>query len=547
MQIQPLTSQNKFQPTRAPLPLPQSAALPEPETTDRATFGPVPPAPQPARQPEPAPPASQPATPPAPPPVQLALLESGPATPASAPLTSVLEQAANSALIHDAADYHRQQAYLVMDRMIAGTDPVTGLLPLHFETRDGQVVATDHIAAGLDMGRQTAGLVMTAEVARRHGDEDRAQHYLQAAEKNWSRGKQLLAEGDAFVQRRDFNEDGSVKSSERGEPGKSALEQDNMSRINPRGYAFRGAADLFLATAKPEYKSDFNRYFQAWVRDFHDPDQGGFFLHANLDNPTDHQERSSFKEPGGKDSSYDGQAGAKGNDSTIYALSGVLLPANQVLATPQTQQLVQEQMDLILDRFQRQNGMLWENYTADFQPISQDWQNQPRADGQSSHVAIGGHTAMAAQQLLEGASQLRAQEAIDQARYNTYVDRTVELFEDFANQSGAIDWQTGAVHNAIRVEEPEQEKRWIQDWVDASWQQAELIQSLVRLKEVGRLADLQGPEGKTGNDLLRAATSYYRNHYGQSDNPSYQDYFGNPDVYHVPQVALYLQQALQGE
>jgi len=429
-----------------------------------------------------------------------------------------------------------------MDRMIEARDPVTGLLPLHFETRDGKLVATDHIAAGLDMGRQTAGLVMTAQLAALQGDKPRAERYLQAAEENYSQGQKLLADGDVFVQRRDFNEDGTVKFSERGEPGKSAAGEDNMSRVNPRGYAFRGAAELFLATAKPKYKDDFNRYFQAWVRDFHDPAEGGFFLHSNLDQAGDHQERSAFKAPGGGESNYDGKAGAKGNDGTIYAMSGVLLAANEVLATPQTQQLVKEQMDLILDKFQRSNGMLWENYQADFQPLSQDWQSQPREDGQSSHVAIGGHTAMASQQIIEGARQLKKQGVLDQAQYQSYIDRTVACFQDFASQSGAVDWQSGAVHNAIRVEEPDQSKRWISNWGDASWQQAELIQSLVRLKEEGRLADIHGPNGLNGQDLLLSAERHYQDRYSQSDSPSFKDYFGNPDVYHVPQVALYLEQ-----
>ena len=200
-------------------------------------------------------------------------------------------------------------------------------------------------------------------------------------------------------------------------------------------------------------------------------------------------------------------------------------------------------MDLILDKFHRHNGMLWENYQADFSPISQDWQNQPNEDGTSGHVAIGGHTAMAGQQILEGARQLRAQGVIDEARYSSYVDRTVELFQDFASQSGALDWQSGAVHNAIRVEEPRQEKRWLQAWGDASWQQAELLQTLLRLQQEGRLQSIQGPAGEDGRDLLVAAQRCYQANFAQKENPSFQDYFGNPDVYHVPQVALYFSQA----
>ncbi|MCA9795267.1 MAG: hypothetical protein KC910_25835, partial [Candidatus Eremiobacteraeota bacterium] len=222
----------------------------------------------------------------------------------------------------------------------------------------------------------------------------------------------------------------------------------------------------------------------------------------------------------------------------------VLLSANEVLATDQTRALVKEQMDLILDKFTRYNGMLWENYTADFTPISQDWQNQNREDGVSSHVAIGGHTAMAAQQIVEGARQLHAQGAIGQAEYESYLDRGLELFQDFASNSGALDWQTGAVHNAIRVEEPDPSKRWLSGWGDAAWQQAELLQTLVRFQEVGRLGAIEGPDGQTGVDLLSKAEAHYQSAFSvPTEGYQFQDYFGNPDVYHRPQVAQYFTQA----
>lgn len=446
-------------------------------------------------------------------------------------------------LISAARDFHRQQAYEVADRFIAARDTVTGLLPLHVKTEGGQLVPADHASSGLDMGRQTSGLVMTAELAKAAGDETRADRYIEAAVLNHENGKRLLAEGDVFVHMRDFNDDGSVKSTNVGEPGRSAPGEDDMSRINPRGYAFRGAADLYRATGRSEFRSDFARYFTAWVRDFHDDVNGGFFVHASVQRPGDHTERGSFNDPGGVPSSYDGQAGAKGNDAAVYALSGVLLPANEVLGTEQTQRLVREQMDVILDRFQRWNGMLWENYGADFRPVSQDWQNQPRADaGPSSHVAIGGHSAMAPQQIIEGARQLKAQGAITSEEYASYVDRSVALFQDFASNSDAVDWTTGAVHNAIRVEEPQADRRWIREWGDASWQQAELLQTLVRLSEEDRLKDIRGPQGQTGEDLLPRAQRHYEASYALKSDYAF-DGFGNPDVYHIPQVATYFQQA----
>jgi hypothetical protein len=100
---------------------------------------------------------------------------------------------------------------------------------------------------------------------------------------------------------------------------------------------------------------------RAWIRDFHDPMDGGFFIHANVMDPSDHREIGTFKDPGGVDSEYEGWRGVKGNDGTVYVLSSVLLLANEILGTEQTQDPVREQLDIILRRFRRQNGMLWEN------------------------------------------------------------------------------------------------------------------------------------------------------------------------------------------
>jgi hypothetical protein len=52
--------------------------------------------------------------------------------------------------------------------------------------------------------------------------------------------------------------------------------------------------------------------------------------------PGDHTERDSFVTPGGRPSPFDGRAGVKDNDGTVYALSKVLLLANDLLATPET-------------------------------------------------------------------------------------------------------------------------------------------------------------------------------------------------------------------
>lgn len=441
-------------------------------------------------------------------------------------------------IIIDSQKIHTAQAYDFMDRLIAARDAVTGLLPFRIKTDGEKLVAVDHSASGIDMGRATTGLVMLSRLARAEEDLARTHKYLKVAEENYKRGKELLAEGDYFVHRRDFDDQGNPTTSAIGE-------QDNMSRVNPCAYAFRAAAELYRATGQESYKRDFERYFGAWVRDFYDPANRGFFIHANVMDPSDHKETVPLKEPGGVDSAYDGRRGLKGNDGTIYALSAVLLQANEILGTEQTQNLVKEQLDIILGKLHRQNGMLWENYTNDWKPISADWQNlpmdAPKGQGvRTSHVAIGGHTAMAPQQIIEGARQLLKQGKINEAEYASYIDQALSLFQEFATQSGAIDWNTGAVHNAIRVEEPRIEHRWYPQWGDAGWQQAELIQTLLRFRQEGRLKDIKKvPSGKTGEELLKLAEQHYVTTYPVPANYEFIKDFANPDVYHRPQLALY--------
>ena len=455
-----------------------------------------------------------------------------------------LEQSSTSRqTIASARQHHTRQAYDFIDHLIAAKDNVTGLLPLHVKTEGGQLMATDHVASGLDMGRTTAGLLMLSHVAQAEGDTDRATRYMEAGKANHEKGKELLSHGDYFLHQRDYDDEGNPTTSVVGEPGKNAHDEDNMSRVNPRAYAFRAAAELYRATGKEMYRTDFERYFGAWVRDFHDPAYGGFFIHANVTDPSDHKEIASFKDPGGADSSYDGRLGVKGNDGTIYALAAVLLQANEVLGNDQTQGLVKEQIDLILNKFHRRSGMLWENYTHDWMPISVGWQSQllDAYEGQApntSHVAIGGHTAMAPQQIIEGARQLLAQRRISDGEYRLYITRSLELFQEFVADSGAVDWNAGAVHNGIRVEESRPEHRLMRPWSDAGWQQAELIQTLVRIEEEGCLKDIQGPSGKSGEDLLRLAEQHYIENYPVPTNYSFGE-FGNPDVYHRPQLALY--------
>jgi hypothetical protein len=439
---------------------------------------------------------------------------------------------------------HVAQAYHFLDRLIAAKDTVTGLLPVHVKTEDGKLRPVDHISSGLDMGRTSAGLVMLSKLAGAGGDPVRADRYLKVAKENYKRGKELLAVRDYFVHRRDFNDQGAPTITEVGEPNKSAPGEDNMSRVNSRAYAFRAAAELYLATREENYKTDFVEYFNAWIRDFYDPTNAGFFIHGNIIDPLDHKEIDTFKYLGGVDSEYDGRQGIKGNDGVIYALSSILLQANEILGIQQVYDLVKEQLDIILRKLRWHNGLIWENYTNDWKPISVGWQNQPMDAPESqsvktSHVAIGGHTAMAFQQIIEGARQLFKQEKLSEAEYASYIDQALSMFQEFAAQSGAIDWNTGVVHNAMRVEEPRIEHRWLRGWGDASWQQAELIQTLLRFREEDLLQDIKGPDGKTGEELLDLAEQYYFTTYAIPINYSFTEYFGNPDVYHRPQLALY--------
>jgi hypothetical protein len=275
-----------------------------------------------------------------------------------------------------AKETYLAEAYSFMDKLIVAMDSVTGLLPVHIKTERRRLLALDHYASGLDMGRTTSGLIMLSEIARANGDDVRAERYMREAERNYERGKEILAEHHYFVHSRDFDDQRNVVMTEIGEWDRSDPSASNMSRVNARSYALRAAGDLYRATGVEGYKEDFERYLAAWIGDFHDPVDGGFFIHTNVKNASDHKEIKPFKDPGGADSQYDGRRGAKGNDGTIYALSSVLLCANEVLDTEQTQGLVQEQLDIILETFHRQNGMLWENYTHDWQPVSLDWQNE---------------------------------------------------------------------------------------------------------------------------------------------------------------------------
>src|SRR5688572_19345665 len=97
----------------------------------------------------------------------------------------MLKPSALDQIIIDAGKIHRVQAYDFMDRMIAAKDVVTGLLPLHVKTDNGKLVAVDHVASGLDIGRTTAGLVMLSRLAVDEGDTTRVERYIRAAEENY--------------------------------------------------------------------------------------------------------------------------------------------------------------------------------------------------------------------------------------------------------------------------------------------------------------------------------------------------------------------------
>ena len=229
--------------------------------------------------------------------------------------------------------------------------------------------------------------------------------------KTTKEARNSLAKQEYFVHQINFDDQGK-QTTNLGEPGKSAPGQDNMSPgESSRVCVPRSAAELYLATNQESYRIDFERYFKAWIRDFYDPTNAGFFIHANVTDHSDHKEMGPFKNPGGVDSGYDGLRGVKGNDGTIYALSSVLLQANDVLANEQTQNLIERATGYHPRKTSSAKrhalGELYQRLEADLGGLAESahgstrrTQDEPRSNR---------WPAMAPQQIIEGARQLHRQ------------------------------------------------------------------------------------------------------------------------------------------
>lgn len=182
------------------------------------------------------------------------------------------------------------------------------------------------------------------------------------------------------------------------------------------------------------------------------------------------------------------------------------------------------------------------------------WQDQPvvppvtLSDGSvlaRSHVAIGGHTVMAAQALAQGALELYRLGAIDGGARDRYLDRAVKIVQDAVDHR-VIEWDEGRVQNAnlleVPVEHLEVRRRpGGNDWGQAAWQQRELLQTLLVLREANRLGHLVGPGNARGQELLLNVLERVQ---GERVPPDYQGGFGDEWRYHGPRAVGFLARAM---
>jgi hypothetical protein len=199
---------------------------------------------------------------------------------------------------------------------------------------------------------------------------------------------------------------------------------------------------------------------------------------------------------------------------------------------------------------------MWETYSVDasgtLEPIRFAWQDQPVTPPivlenimtiSHSHVAIGGHTVMAAGQIAEGAVELFRLNAIDQSQLQKYLSRAVNIING-AVAEGVIEWNDGLVNNANLLEVPSgYEQRRLPGgnyWGQAAWQQLQLVQALIVLKDAGRLLDIVSSEGGIGYELLDNVVNNVLTNFRIPQN--YTSQFGDEWRYHGLQVATYFPQ-----
>jgi len=454
-----------------------------------------------------------------------------------------------------AREYFGTQAVGLEDRLLAAVDSTTGLIAMNVKNDGGVLQPTNSDNSALDAARTTKGLAQLA-LSLAESNPDEAKKLAAAAAANWEATRKYLRTPNGLPIH--------LRTSGATQLGENSTDR----RVNADGlYPASDSADMLMLAQKLGFPSaETAKYREAletdvarFLADFYKPQAKTFAYHAdaNTGSPAEMDAKGAV--------TLDYPNGVVGNDGAVYGLAGLLIPTLKALGSdadtidtsgkaggaPFTA-IAKAQLDLISDRFKFVNGAMWETYAAkddgSLDPIRFAWQDQevkPLVDGlpTHSHVAIGGHTAMAAGQLAEGAMELHKLGTINDAQLARYLDRSVEIISD-AVRHGVINARTGLVQNANMLEIPDgypdqRTKPGGNDWGQAGWQQRELVQTLLVLRNAGRLDQVNLPDGKNGEDLLKESLATTATGYGVPD--VYAGGFGDEWRYHVPQMAAYLQ------
>jgi hypothetical protein len=461
-----------------------------------------------------------------------------------------------------AARAHFGKEALQLAKKLAGAvDPSTGLIAMNVQAQDGKLVAKDSTNSALDAARATRGLSELA-LALVGSDRRTAKELYTAAAANWAATREHLRTADGLpIHLQTFGE------------GTHVGENTTNMRVNAGGlYPASDSATMLMLAERlgvdgSQYRAALLGETARFIENFYSPTAKTFTYHA--DAVTGSQAESDSKN--GITTDY--PLGVVGNDGAVYGLAALLIPtlralgpdADRIDTSGKAQgkrfsAIVKDQLDLISERLTFKNGALWETYAVGeggaLSPIRFSWQDQPvvppvtLADGTTltqSHVAIGGHTVMCAGQLAEGAAELRRLGVIDDVALGRYLDRAVTILQDAVNH-GVIDWASGVVQNANMLEVPDgypdsRKKPGGNDWGQAGWQQRELLQTLLVLRDAGRLDSLKGQNGGTGADLLRASIQATAE--GFAVPKDYAGGFGDEWRYHALQAAAYFAEHVQ--
>jgi hypothetical protein len=439
----------------------------------------------------------------------------------------------------------KQDAARVVDTLIGAIDPLTGLIAMELRA-DGIAASSNH--SSLDSSRATRGLVEFG-LSVHSSNPNKTREIYRAALQNWRRTREWLRSPDQNpIHTASFFADAP--------PRVSLGEHGTRMRVNADGlYPVSDSATLAILADQLGERNDaadiratLISEMQSLLKNFYDTKIGTFCYHS------DALDGSHFDE----DTRGKYQHGVVGNDGTVYGLSALLIPALQAFrgeAEPTfllddeqlpLSTLVRDQMDLISKKFLFMNGSLWENYalSADglLQPIAFDWQSQnasaPYVDQNGttrtdSHVGIGGHTVMAAGQLVMGALELRDRGTINDTEFCDYCKAAVNILNN-AIRNGVIDWGSGLVRNGVLVEVPAEATDRILPWGEAAWQHYELARTLLALRDADFLNDVKVTDSDTGWALLEGILESIS---GRFRLPAaYTGGFGDEWRYHLPQL-----------